>query len=132
MNYIVDTNVLLRASIRDDEEQAKIADHILRSSPRLVVTLPSLCEFVWVLRSRYKVDRQSIAQSIERLCDAPNVKTNREAVRSGLVVLRSGGDFADGVIAYEGEWLGGEVFVSFDQKAIEILNKNGKTAKLLA
>jgi hypothetical protein len=32
-------------------------------------------------------------------------------------MLDAGGDFADGVIAYEGKWLGAETFVSFDKKA---------------
>jgi predicted nucleic-acid-binding protein len=33
-------------------------------------------------------------------------------------VLKAGGDFADGAIAWEGRWLGGETFVSFDKKAV--------------
>ncbi len=43
-----------------------------------------------------------------------NVVVNRPAVEAGLSALHSGGDFADGVIAYDGAWLGGEIFVSFD------------------
>ena len=38
---------------------------------------------------------------------------------------------ADGVIAYQPRWLGGDVFVSFDKKAVSILNANGQNAKLL-
>lgn len=41
---------------------------------------------------------------------------NRSAVEAGLAVLEAGGDFADGIIAYEGNWLGGETFVSFDKR----------------
>ncbi len=41
---------------------------------------------------------------------------NRPAVEAGLSVLGTGGDFADGVIAYEGRWLGAEELVSFDKK----------------
>jgi hypothetical protein len=40
---------------------------------------------------------------------------NRPAVEAGLSVLDAGGDFADGVIAYDGSWLSGEVLVSFDK-----------------
>ena len=47
-----------------------------------------------------------------------NVVMNRPAVEAGLSVLDAGGDFADGIIAYEGNWLGGEEFVSFDSKAV--------------
>jgi predicted nucleic-acid-binding protein len=49
-----------------------------------------------------------------------------------LKVLAAGGDFADGVIAYEGSWLGGETFVSFDKKAVALLKSQGQKARLLA
>jgi predicted nucleic-acid-binding protein len=57
---------------------------------------------------------------------------NRPAVEAGLAVLRAGGDFADGLIAYEGEWLGGEMFVSFDKKAVAVITKQGQQTKLLS
>jgi predicted nucleic-acid-binding protein len=41
---------------------------------------------------------------------------NRPAAEAGLALLDAGGDFADGVIAYEGSWLGADAFVSFDKK----------------
>ena len=45
--------------------------------------------------------------------------------------LSAGGDFADGAIAYEGAWLGGETFVSFDKKAVTLLSGQGEAAQLL-
>lgn len=56
---------------------------------------------------------------------------NRPAVEAGLLTLAAGGDFADGVIAYEGNWLGGETFVSFDKKAIALLTAQNQSARLL-
>ena len=50
---------------------------------------------------------------------------------AGLAVLNEGGDFADGLIAYEGTWLGGETFVSFDKKAVSLIARQGQQAKLL-
>lgn len=128
----MDTNVLVRSAVRDDTHQARLADEILRKSDVVAITLPCLCEFVWVLGTRYKFDRARIAQSIEWLCDSPNVLTEMPAVEKGLAMLRAGGDFADGVIARQGEWLGGETFVSFDKKAISVLAREGQKAKLLA
>jgi predicted nucleic-acid-binding protein len=55
----------------------------------------------------------------------------RPAVEAGLAVLSMGGDFADGVIAYEGTWLGADTFVSFDRKATTFLSKQGYETKLL-
>jgi predicted nucleic-acid-binding protein len=61
-----------------------------------------------------------------------NVVTNRPAADSGLAVLEVGGDFADGAIAYEGNWLGGETFVSFDKKAVTLLSELGENTQLLS
>jgi predicted nucleic-acid-binding protein len=57
---------------------------------------------------------------------------NRPAVETGLAVLDAGGDFADGIMVHEGQWLGGETFVSFDRKAVAVLSKQGRDARLLA
>jgi predicted nucleic-acid-binding protein len=46
-------------------------------------------------------------------------------------VLKAGGDFADGLIAYEGNWLGGGTFVSFGKLAVSLLSAQGKQAMLL-
>jgi predicted nucleic-acid-binding protein len=59
------------------------------------------------------------------------VEVDRPAVEAGLAMLDAGGDFADGVIAYEGRWLGAETFVSFDKKAVEMLAAQGVSARLL-
>ena len=46
-------------------------------------------------------------------------------------MLEANGDFADGVIAHEGIWLGGETFVSFDKRAVSLLTARGQPARLL-
>jgi len=68
---------------------------------------------------------------IRALIAAANVMVNRPAVEAGLSFLDAGGDFSDGIIAFEGSWLGGEVFVSFDKKAVALLNEQGQSALLL-
>lgn len=45
--------------------------------------------------------------------------------------LAAGGDFADGAIACEGAWLGGETSVSFDKQAVTHLSRQGEAAQLL-
>ncbi len=44
-------------------------------------------------------------------------------------MLDAGGDFADGVIAQEGAWLGGSTFLSFDQTAVALLTAQGREAQ---
>ena len=132
MNVTVDTNVLVRAVMRDDEKQAKAAAKLLRDARLVAVPLPCLCEFVWVLQRVYRLRAAQIASAIEALVGAGNVAVNRQAVESGLAMLKAGGDFADGLIAFEGAWLGGEVFASFDKQAIGLLEKQGVSTRLLS
>ena len=132
MKITPDTNVLIRAVVRDDVKQARAAAKLLKEAEVIAVSLPSLCEFVWVLRRVYNFDLQDISSAIEALLDAGNVVVNRPAVDAGLAILNEGGDFADGLIAYEGSWLGGEIFVSFDKKAVSLIAKQGQQTKLLS
>jgi predicted nucleic-acid-binding protein len=73
-----------------------------------------------------------IADALRRLLNGVNVAVNRPAAEAGLAALEAGGDFADGVIAYEGKWLGADVFVSFDKKAVKLVEAQGVSARLLA
>ena len=131
MKITVDTNVLVRAVVRDDKAQAEAAAKVLRSANLVAVAMTSLCELVWVLRRRYELSTAEVAAAIRALTAAQNVEIDRPAVAAGLMMLDAGGDFADGVIAYEGRWLGAETFVSFDKKAVEMLREQGVQAKAL-
>jgi predicted nucleic-acid-binding protein len=131
LKVIVDSNVLLRAVLHDDAAQARAAERILKSASVVAIPLPCLCELVWVLGRSYRFERDEIVRVVETLCSSPNVALDGPAVEAGLAMLKIGGDFADGVIAYEGAWLGGETFVSFDKKAVALIAKQGQKAKLL-
>lgn len=131
MKVTVDTNILVRAVVRDDPKQAEIAARTLIKAEVVVVGVSCLCEFVWVLRRAYGFTPSAIAAAIRKLLQAENVEMNRPAVEAGLSMLDAGGDFADGVIAHEGQWLGGETFVSFDKKAVEMLKIQGVVARVL-
>ncbi len=50
-----------------------------------------------------------------------------QSPRAITALIAAGGDFADGLIAYEGNWLGGESFVSCDKKGMTLLNDQGQT-----
>ena len=47
-------------------------------------------------------------------------------------MLDRGGDFADGTIDFDGRWLGGEIFVTFDKKAAKLLTAQGRASNVLA
>lgn len=132
MKITADTNVLVRAAVQDDKVQAAQAAQALREAALVAVPLPVLCEFVWVLGRGYKKSSANISEAIRRLMGADNVVMNRPAVEAGLSVLDVGGDFADGVIAYEGSWLGADELISFDKEAVALLQSQGKSARLLS
>lgn len=129
MRITVDTNILIRAVVRDDAEQARRAEQRLREATVIAVTLPCLCEFVWVLRRLYRFQPAEISAAIRALLAVAAVETNRPAVEAGLAMLDAGGDFADGVIAQEGAWLGGSTFLSFDETAVTLLTAQGREAQ---
>ena len=131
MKITADTNVLVRALTDDHIEQSKAARIALGKADMVALTIPTLCELVWVLRS-YRIASSDIARTLRGLLDGANIAVNRPAAEAGLAVLETGGDFADGVIAYEGSWLGADTFVSFDKKAVSLIEAQGRSARLLA
>ena len=131
MRVSVDTHVLVRAAVGDDPAQAHKAIQVLTEAELIAVAMPCLCELVWVLLRVYGLQASDAAAAIRALLAAANVEVNRPAAEAGLAVLDAGGDFADGVIAYEGYWLGAETFVSFDKKAVALLAAQGQSTRLL-
>ena len=101
-----------------------------------ISTSPSSCcysahstvEVSWVLRRGYGVSGDDVAATIRALVAVDAVVTEPPAVDAGLAALEAGGDFADGVIAYQGETLGATVFASFDRKAVARMNHGGPAA----
>ena len=132
MKITADTNVLVRAVTEDDEQQSRAAQTALRRAELVAVTVPALCELVWVLSQGYKIPTSDIAEAIRRLINGANVIVNRPAAEAGLALLDAGGDFADGVIAFEGNWLGADTFVSFDRKAVRLMETQGESVRLLS
>lgn len=125
------TNVLARAILQDDAAQCRKARDLLKDATLIAVSLPSLSELVWILRQGAKLPKEDVSIAIQALLDAGKVVMNRPAVEAGLALLEAGGDFADGIMAHEGKWLGGEIFVSFNKNAITLLSKQGEATHLL-
>jgi len=126
-----DTNVLVRAVTEDHGRQSRAAQTVLEKAELVAIPISALCELVWVLSQGYKIPPREIAEAIRRLINGANVAVNRPAAEAGLALLDAGGDFADGVIAYEGSWFGADAFVSFDKKAVKLMQAQGGAARLL-
>jgi len=131
LRITADTNILVRAAVADNRYQASQAMELLRDAEIVVLTLPTLREFVWVLARGYRRPAADIASAVRRLAAPAAVRVDRPAVEAGLAMLEAGGDFADGIIALEGRRLGGTVFASFDRKAVELVAAAGGETHLV-
>lgn len=131
MKIGIDTNILVRLLVGDDPAQQKIAAQTLEEAEQVAISARVFCEFAWVLERIYRVEKPDLSNAIRRILDMRNVVASRPMIEAGLAVLDAGGDFADGVIAFDSRWLGGDTFVSFDRKATRLLEHQGIPVRLL-
>ena len=70
MTVAIDTNVLVRLLVRDNEAQyaaaQRLVDRAAAADEPVLIVLGVLLETEWVLRSRYKLDKASIAAAYRR------------------------------------------------------------------
>ena len=130
MKITADTNLLVRMATQDDQSQARVAFDIVSSADEVMVTLPCIVEFVWVLESVYSFTRDQVAVALHTLMRMGNVGAEALAIDAGMKVHAAGGDFADGVIAAAGVSMGADTFVSFDRKAVGRVKAIGMSAEL--
>ena len=132
MTITADTNLLVRVITRDDLPQSRLAEAELAKAELVALPLTVLCELAWTLSHGYKLTSAEIAEAVRYLTDSSKVVVDRPAAEAGLRMMDAGGDFADGVIAHEGRWLGADEFVSFDRKAVRLIQEQGGRARLLS
>lgn len=121
----IDTNVLLRAILGDDPDQATSAQDLLlgltAECPGFV-THVSLAELVWVLGSAYRYGTKDRLKVVRRLVEDPVVEfEDGESVVRALTLAEEGADFADALLHASGEPFGVDEYVTFDQHAAETL-----------
>lgn len=122
----LDTNVLVRYFAQDDLAQAKRAERLLSlaESPEgpCFVSLATVMELSWVLRSRYAMTDLRIADAIEELLFTEGIHLqNQYEVFIAISVLRSGdGSFEDALIAALGTWAGCTATLTFDKRALHL------------
>lgn len=117
----LDTNVLVRLVLHDDESQARAAERLVvrarREQTSLFVADIVLCELVWVLTRRTRLTRADVAAAIDQLLRTELVVVADAAiVDRALGSYRTGrGDFADYLLREQAQAEGAETVVTFDQ-----------------
>lgn len=127
MTLAIDTNVLVRLLVRDDEAQyasaRRLADRAAAAGEPVLVMLLVLLETEWVLRSRYRLDKPSIAGAFSALLEAADVEfEHAPTVEEALYVWgqHAAADFADCLMAARAAQLGCSRLVTFDAGAARL------------
>lgn len=119
----VDTNIVVRFLVRDDEKQAEAARRRLkeaeRNRERMLVPLLVVLETIWVLECAYDKTRSEILDSIQDMRQMPVFEFEADRVIERF--LDDGGkckaDLADILIAHSAQAAGCESGITFDKDA---------------
>jgi predicted nucleic-acid-binding protein len=120
----IDTNVLVRLVVADDEAQLAIVrrliDRAAADGARLHVPTVVLCETVWVLRRVYRFTRPEIAEALSTLLGAPQllVENAGEATAALAAYAIGAGDFPDYLVRERSIASGAHAVATFDQRLL--------------
>jgi len=119
----IDTNILIRFLVGDDELQAKKVYNIFKKAEsnknELFVPLLVILELIWVLESVYEITRTEILDSISELLLMPILKFEHQSVLQQFTSSGHGSkyDLSDLLIAHSAKERGCESVITFDKKA---------------
>jgi len=119
----LDTNVLVRYLVRDDEAQFERVLRLFRRATAadedLFVSLLVLQETEWVLRSRYQLSKSEIIATMSALLETMEIAFEDEpAVEETLFLWKdSGADFSDCLIGVHNRRIGCRATATFDARA---------------
>lgn len=130
MAIAVDTNVVLRYLLQDDEKQSPKASNIFEGSEKILITDVVLVETIWTLRGkRYGLDKGRLIAVLNGLIEEPNVMfEDGHSVWCALVDYTNAkaADFADALIVNKSQRHGAKgkeavtPVYTFDKGALEI------------
>jgi predicted nucleic-acid-binding protein len=113
----LDTNVLARFVLGDDEAQSRIATRTLAQPCFVSDTV--LLETAWLLSSRYGLDRPTVVETLKDLLALPELSvSNPKGVAWAIERFRAGADFADMIHIISSH--GADSFVSFEKRLVQL------------
>jgi predicted nucleic-acid-binding protein len=121
----LDTNVLIRFLVKDDERQSGIVYKIFKqaefNNEILYVPLLVVLDIIWVLESVYKTSRHDILESINDLLLMPILEFEAQPTILSFIssAQESSTDLSDLLIAYAAKSAGCEGMLTFDKRASE-------------
>lgn len=122
----LDTNVLVRFLVRDDEQQARLVYARFKQAEaareRFFVPLPVILETVWVLQSAYGKTRAQTLKALGDLRMMPIFEFEREQTLHQFLTEAPlcQVDLADLLIALAAQAAGCDTCLTFDKKATRL------------
>jgi predicted nucleic-acid-binding protein len=122
----VDTNVLIRYLIRDNQPQyekaRRLIDREVSKGDPLLVSLLVLLESEWVLRSRYGLPKSEIVAAFSAMLQATDLVFEDEPSIEHAIYLwkDSSADFADCLIDARNLRLGCRATATFDGRGLRL------------
>lgn len=119
----IDTNVLVCYLVQDDNAQSlqasKLIEEVISVDEPGFITLITLVEVVWVLKSCYGVNKTDLCSMIRMVLETKQllIEQAESCYRALKVFESSNGDFSDALIATISKDAGGSETVTFDRKA---------------
>lgn len=117
----LDTNVLVRLLVGDDEAQGRVAQQLLHDAEaraeRIFVSAVVLAELEWVLRSCYKASKDDVLLAVRGLLEHPLFDLDRSAaVEAALDQCFDGrADLSDYLIGSLARTFGATTTYTFDR-----------------
>jgi predicted nucleic-acid-binding protein len=122
----LDTNVLIRYLVRDDQSQYEKARRLIKrealQGKPVLISLIVLLETEWVLRSRYELSKAEIITTFSALLEASDLSFEDEpSIEQALYSWKdSPADFADCLIEARNRRLGCHATATFDATALKL------------
>lgn len=122
----VDTNILVRYLVRDDqlqyEKARRLIDREVAKGDPVLVSLLVLLETEWVLRSRYQLAKADIVTAYSALLNTTDLALEDEpSVENAIYSWKdSAADFADCLIDACNRRLGCRATATFDDRALRL------------
>lgn len=120
---LVDTNVVLRYLLRDNEAQAQIAKELIEGGAHLLPVV--LMESSHVLRTFYGIDRPQIAKQLLIVLHWVEIENKDVMIRAVEIFAETKLDFVDCILAAYHELKNATVF-TFDKKLNNQLKREEK------
>ena len=122
----LDTNIVLRYLLQDDPKQTRQANQIIdrqlsEQNPGFI-SLVTVLEIVWVLRSLLQQTGSQVATHIEHLlaADSLEVQNEQQVFEAAFALKRGTGEFEDALIGALNAWAGCSRTLTFDRKAARL------------